>query len=139
IGLSRCGKSIAISSMMVPGRWLMTRTRSDNVTASARSWVISSAVLFAALRVWARSCCNTIRVCASTRENGSSTSTRQGATPRRGQAVGHGARQLMRVMGGEIIELEIGKQARGAALALIGRHALDLDSERHILNDGAPG
>src|SRR5438094_700461 len=51
-----------ISSMMRPGRRLITSTRSDSVTASSRSCVISSAVLPARLSVCASSRCSHVRV-----------------------------------------------------------------------------
>ncbi len=121
-GSSRPGMSIAISSMMRPGRRLITSTRSDSVTASSRSWVISSAVLPARLSVCASSRLQHhpgLRVDRRERLVEQQHRRVDRERPRQRHALPHAARQLMRVVAGEFRQLEVLQQRLRAPLALI--------------------
>ncbi len=121
---SRFGMSILISSMMRPGRRLITSTRSDRITASSRSWVISSAVL---LRVLQR-----LREIVLQHDAGLRVDRRERLVEqqhgridreraRQRHALAHAAGQLMRIVFGEIAELE-GSAAVRAPFAGSARH-----------------
>ena len=119
-GSSRPGMSIAISSMMRPGRRLITSTRSDRVTASSRSWVISSAVLparFKRLRQLALQHHAGLRVDRRERlvEQQHRRIDRERARQR--HALPHAAGQLMRIVVGEFRELEVFQERLRAPLA----------------------
>jgi hypothetical protein len=51
----------------------------------------------------------------------------------------HAARQLMRIVPGEIEKMEVFQQRLRAPLALRQREPLDFDAEHHVLEHGAPG
>ena len=65
--------------MMRPGRSLITKMRSDMITASIRSWVIRRVVIAENAMVWAKLLSRISLVCASSAENGSSSSTMAGS------------------------------------------------------------
>ena len=112
--------SIAISSMMRPGRRLITSTRSDSVTASSRSWVISSAVLPARFSVCARSLLqHHAGLGVDRRERLVEQQHRRIDRERARQrhALAHAAGQLMRIVAGEFGELEVFQQRLRAPLA----------------------
>ena len=54
-------------------------------------------------------------------------------------ALPHAARQLMRIVPGELEEVEVFQQRLRAPLALGQREPLDFDAEHHVLEHGAPG
>src|SRR5215813_4024983 len=74
LGLRGCGSSIAITSLMVPGRAENTATRSARKTASPRLWVTNTMVFCVRERSTERSSPSTMRVCSSRAPNGSSIS-----------------------------------------------------------------
>jgi hypothetical protein len=51
----------------------------------------------------------------------------------------HAARQVMRVAAGELLELHQRELAQRDGLALVLRHALHLEPERHVAERGTPG
>src|SRR6266545_2866872 len=74
LGLRGCGSSIAITSLIVPGRAENTATRSARNTASPRLWVTNTMVFCVRESSTERSSPSTMRVCSSSAPNGSSIS-----------------------------------------------------------------
>ena len=128
-------------STMRPGRWLITRTRSDSAIASTRSCVTKSAVLPVSHQRAAEILLqHHLRLRIEGREGLVHEQNRgiDGERARKRRALAHAAGELMGKMIGEIRQAALLQQRLGDLAPLRARHAADLQPDLDVLADRAP-
>src|ERR1700686_3225220 len=125
---------------ILPGRYVITRMRSDICTASVMLWVISSVVCFNCCWICSTLSPSSSRVCSSSAANGSSLSKIFGPGGRAGErhALAHAAGQFAWITVRETVEPDHSDEVTRALDTLVLRHANKFEREGDVVDHRTP-
>src|SRR5579863_4777150 len=135
------GRSIAMTSAIVPGRVVMANTRSDKKIASAMEWVMKNTVLrlVPQIRISSRFICSRVIASSAAERLVHQQQTRvldQRADDR--GALLHATREFKRIAPSEILQADQ-RQQIGRLLAVVrNRQPAEFNRQQHVLDNGAP-